>query len=109
LFENAPQPNGSPSPTTIERKIFGSCVIWSADSQEEVLDALKKDIYVEKGVWDFDKVCRTSHILATLHASQLHTSVYGGLELRKSVANFDVLQVQIYPFSPTFAHQFDNQ
>ncbi|KAH6603873.1 hypothetical protein Trco_007319 [Trichoderma cornu-damae] len=49
--------------------VYGSVVIWAADSQQEVLEILKKDVYVEKGVWDFSNV-------------------------------------KIYPFKPTFEHQF---
>jgi len=37
-------------------KIAGSCMIALADSKEEVLEALKKDIYAKNNVWDFSKI-----------------------------------------------------
>ncbi|KAI9642908.1 hypothetical protein NHQ30_008642 [Ciborinia camelliae] len=38
-------------------KFQGSCMIALASSKEEVLEALKKDVYAENDVWDFSKVC----------------------------------------------------
>ncbi|CAK7205022.1 hypothetical protein SEUCBS139899_007786 [Sporothrix eucalyptigena] len=32
----------------------GSTIIYLADSKQEVIDFLKKDIYYESGVWDVD-------------------------------------------------------
>lgn len=37
-------------------KIQGSVIIALAASKEEVLAELKKDIYSESGVWDWNKV-----------------------------------------------------
>lgn len=50
--------NSLPKSDDATPDIYGSAVIWAADSQEEVLDILKKDVYVQKGVWDFEKVSR---------------------------------------------------
>ncbi|KAF4969860.1 hypothetical protein FSARC_3018 [Fusarium sarcochroum] len=47
--------NESPRQAAYGGNIVGSCVIWSAESKEEVLETLRKDVYVEKGVWDFGK------------------------------------------------------
>ncbi|KAI4122104.1 MAG: hypothetical protein LQ347_006624 [Umbilicaria vellea] len=37
-------------------KINGSVMLALAESKEEVLQALKRDIYCTSGVWDWDKV-----------------------------------------------------
>ncbi|KAK4690785.1 uncharacterized protein P7C71_g6085, partial [Lecanoromycetidae sp. Uapishka_2] len=37
-------------------KINGSVMLALAESKEEVLDALKEDVYSKAGVWDWDKV-----------------------------------------------------
>ncbi|RDL37813.1 Uncharacterized protein BP5553_05246 [Venustampulla echinocandica] len=37
-------------------KMLGSCMIASASSKEEVMEALKKDIYAQSGVWDLNKI-----------------------------------------------------
>lgn len=37
-------------------KINGSVMLAVAESKEEVLDALKKDVYWTEGVWDTEKV-----------------------------------------------------
>jgi hypothetical protein len=37
-------------------KFVGSTVIIEASSREEILGILGKDVYVESGVWDLDKV-----------------------------------------------------
>ncbi|KAL5118339.1 hypothetical protein ACEQ8H_003688 [Pleosporales sp. CAS-2024a] len=37
-------------------KMKGSAMLIGAKTREEVLERLKKDVYVEKGVWDVDKV-----------------------------------------------------
>ena len=37
-------------------KITGSALIAEAESKEEVLAALKEDVYSTSGVWDWDKV-----------------------------------------------------
>ncbi|CCU78162.1 YCII-related domain protein [Blumeria hordei DH14] len=37
-------------------KIQGSAVIAYAESRDEVIEKLKKDVYAEAGVWDFSKV-----------------------------------------------------
>lgn len=37
-------------------KIRGSVMLASAESKEEVLEALKRDIYCTSGVWDWDRV-----------------------------------------------------
>lgn len=44
-----------PNSESAKPDIFGSAVIWAADSQQEVLDILKQDVYVQQGVWDFEK------------------------------------------------------
>lgn len=36
---------------------FGSTIVISAESKEEVLEVLKKDPYVKADVWDLEKVC----------------------------------------------------
>ncbi|KEZ38753.1 hypothetical protein SAPIO_CDS10784 [Scedosporium apiospermum] len=35
---------------------YGSTIIVVADTKEEVLDIIKKDVYTESGVWDFEKI-----------------------------------------------------
>lgn len=37
-------------------KMKGSAMLVGAKSKEEVLERLKKDVYVEKGVWDLSQV-----------------------------------------------------
>lgn len=37
-------------------KIQGSIMLAVAESKEEVLAELKKDVYSESGVWDWEKV-----------------------------------------------------
>ncbi|TQS33657.1 hypothetical protein Golomagni_05989 [Golovinomyces magnicellulatus] len=37
-------------------KIHGSVMVALANSADEVLERLKKDIYAEQDVWDFEKV-----------------------------------------------------
>lgn len=37
-------------------KIEGSAMVAYASSKEEVLEALKADIYAKSGIWDFSKV-----------------------------------------------------
>ena len=37
-------------------KFAGSALIVVAESKEEVLDLLKKDVYVDAGVWDLENV-----------------------------------------------------
>lgn len=56
-------------------KINGSVMLALAESKEEVLQALKRDIYCTSGVWDWDKVqihpvslaaaCRYVHVKLT--------------------------------------------
>lgn len=38
-------------------KIFGSAMMAHAASKEEVLEAIKKDIYFKSNVWNLEKVC----------------------------------------------------
>jgi len=49
ILEDVPKEDG-------KLKIEGSAMVAYASSKEEVLEALKKDIYAESGVWDFSKV-----------------------------------------------------
>jgi len=37
-------------------KFAGSSLVVLADSKQDVIDTLKKDIYARSGVWDMDKV-----------------------------------------------------
>jgi hypothetical protein len=37
-------------------KMKGSAMLIGAKTREEVLERLKKDVYVEHGVWDLSKV-----------------------------------------------------
>lgn len=37
-------------------KFAGSTIVVVAESKQEVIDLLKKDVYVESGVWDLEKV-----------------------------------------------------
>jgi uncharacterized protein len=37
-------------------KMRGSAMICGAKTKEEVIERLKKDVYVTGGVWDLDKV-----------------------------------------------------
>ncbi len=48
-------------------KFRGSVMLAMAESKEEVLQALKEDIYSKSGVWDWDKfqiypVCMTTEV-----------------------------------------------
>lgn len=58
LFDGEPQAS-TPGVGPYGGKVFGSCVIWSAESREDVLETAREDVYVEKGVWDFEEVKRT--------------------------------------------------
>lgn len=49
MLEDVPQ-EGEPL------KLNGSAFIAVANSREEVLDELKKDVYTANGVWDMSKV-----------------------------------------------------
>lgn len=49
MLEEVPKEGESP-------KIHGSIMLALAESKEEVLEALKRDIYSESGVWDWNKV-----------------------------------------------------
>ncbi|KAF2201998.1 hypothetical protein GQ43DRAFT_393060 [Delitschia confertaspora ATCC 74209] len=37
-------------------KMKGSCMLIGADTKEQVLERLKKDVYVEGKVWDWERV-----------------------------------------------------
>jgi hypothetical protein len=37
-------------------KMKGSAMLIGAKTKEEVIERLKKDVYVKDGVWDFSKV-----------------------------------------------------
>ncbi|OAA33295.1 Dimeric alpha-beta barrel [Moelleriella libera RCEF 2490] len=41
-------------PTTFD--FLGSTLVCRAESKEQIVEQLKKDIYVSSGVWDLDKV-----------------------------------------------------
>lgn len=47
-------------------KINGSVMLALAESKEEVLAELKKDVYAKEGVWDESKVCTASFLLCLL-------------------------------------------
>lgn len=51
MLEEHPKPGDSGPP-----KMKGSAMLVGANSKEEVVERLKKDIYVTGGVWDWDKV-----------------------------------------------------
>lgn len=48
-------------------KIKGSVMLAVAESKEEVLEALKKDVYAQGKVWDMDNV---SGFLVCVHAAR---------------------------------------
>lgn len=37
-------------------KMSGSVMLCGATTKEEVIERLKRDVYVKSGVWDWDKV-----------------------------------------------------
>lgn len=39
-----------------DKQFNGSCLVVKASSKEEVLEELRKDIYVQEGVWNLEKV-----------------------------------------------------
>ena len=61
-------------------KANGSVMVAVAESKEEVLDKIKKDVYATSGVWDMDQV-----------------RISLGRSLRNQ-ANCTTTQVQIFPF-----------
>jgi hypothetical protein len=44
-------------------KFAGSTLVCVAESKEEIVELLKKDIYAQKGVWDVEKVLPASHFI----------------------------------------------
>lgn len=50
--------------------ITGSAMLYCADTKEEVLEQVKKDVYYEGNVWDKEKVGRSAHIRRA-NASQI--------------------------------------
>lgn len=57
-------------------KIKGSVMLALAESKEEVLEALKKDIYCTSGVWDWDKVqIHPVSLAAACRAGRVHVIV----------------------------------
>lgn len=42
-------------------KFAGSTLVVVASSRQEVIDMLKDDVYVKSGVWDLEKVRKSSH------------------------------------------------
>lgn len=67
-------------PTTFD--FLGSTLVCRAESKEQIVEQLKKDIYVSSGVWDLDKV---SHLNTLTRMKTTHAR-----------------QVQIYPFICAF-------
>lgn len=51
LFHETPQGD---DPTKWD--FMGSTLVCTAESKQEVIDGLSKDIYATTGVWDLDKV-----------------------------------------------------
>jgi hypothetical protein len=51
LFNETPQ-GDDPS----KWDFMGSTLVCWAESKEEIIEELKKDIYTKSGVWDLDKV-----------------------------------------------------
>ena len=81
LLDEVPQPGQS-------LKICGSAMLVQADSREEVLQALRRDIYSKNGVWDLEKVqiypvssgIRVINGVLTLTAFQFKSAFRKGLE-----------------------------
>jgi len=46
----------SEKPSDDKVPMIGSAMIAYAESKEEVIDAIKKDIYAESEVWDLSKI-----------------------------------------------------
>lgn len=42
--------------TDDRRKIIGNAIIASAETEEVLLEELRKDVYARGGVWDMDRV-----------------------------------------------------
>ncbi|KAF2872547.1 hypothetical protein BDV95DRAFT_606148 [Massariosphaeria phaeospora] len=51
MLESHPQPDDTDPPS-----MKGSCMLVGARTREEVVERLKRDVYVEGGVWDWEKV-----------------------------------------------------
>jgi len=51
MLDEPPQPNDTNPP-----KMKGSAMLIGAKTREEVIERVKKDVYVEQGVWDVEKV-----------------------------------------------------
>ncbi|RDI82374.1 hypothetical protein Vi05172_g7724 [Venturia inaequalis] len=49
-FSDVPKAGENPPP------IIGSAMLAHAETKEEVLEKLKRDVYSESGVWDWEKV-----------------------------------------------------
>lgn len=52
-------------------KLNGSHFIWTADSKEEIIEELKKDIYYKEGVWDLDSATFIPVLSAFKHGKTL--------------------------------------
>lgn len=50
-------------------RFAGSTLVCMAESKEEIIEMLKKDIYGESGVWDIEKVCAPT--LTAIRGAQL--------------------------------------
>ncbi|CCF39902.1 hypothetical protein CH063_10613 [Colletotrichum higginsianum] len=37
-------------------KVLGSTIVCVAESKEEIMEMLKRDVYVDRGVWDLERV-----------------------------------------------------
>ncbi|TQN73695.1 Aspercryptin biosynthesis cluster protein B [Colletotrichum shisoi] len=37
-------------------KVIGSTIVCVAESKEEIMEMLKRDVYVDRGVWDLERV-----------------------------------------------------
>lgn len=56
-------------PLVGEPQINGSVLLLNADTQEEILEIVRQDIYTTSGVWDLQNVRR---ILSLAHISSSH-------------------------------------
>lgn len=62
---------------------MGSAMVAVGSSKEEVLEALKSDIYAKNGVWDFEKVdflsCWRCDMLILARFKSIPSSVRSGI------------------------------
>ncbi|GJC98696.1 hypothetical protein ColKHC_07522 [Colletotrichum higginsianum] len=65
-------------------KVLGSTIVCVAESKEEIMEMLKRDVYVDRGVWDLERVQMWPGTIALLSA-EVPSDIWQKLELRLPV------------------------